>query len=127
VHRFANSGVAHDVPSFDLTGVYAGRPGGVYRFAEASTVEEALIGRNTDKGRAMSTLRQAAGWHDAVVVNNSSSSTYNHAATTVARGGDGGGTTMLYATIVMDSKPVARALVPAVQRAKSRSGVSTLG
>lgn len=129
VHRFANSGVAQglgSIPHFDLTGVYAGRPGGVYRFAEASTVEEALIGRNTDKGRAMSTLRQAAGWHDAVVVSNSSSSTYNHATTTAAASG-GGGPTMLYATIVMDSKPVARALVPAVQRANTRSAVKTLG
>lgn len=126
VHRFAASGVARDIPHFDLTGVYAGRPGGVYRFAEASTVEEALIGRNTDKGRALGALRQAASWHDAVVVtNNASSATYSHTAVSV-RGG-GGSPTMLHADIYMDSKRVATAIVPVVQRINNRSATSVYG
>ena len=123
VNTFANSGVAGAIPHFDLTGTYAGRPGGLYRFAEQSTVEEALIARNGDRGRGLSTLRTAAGWLGASVVTNPLSATYNHA--TVVNGG--GGNTLLYATIVMDNKPIARALVPAVQRANSRSAVSTLG
>jgi hypothetical protein len=128
VHQFANSGVSEglgSIPHFDLTGTYAGRPGGIYRFAEASTKREALIAENGDSGRAMSTLRQAAAWHDAVVVSNDNSAT-THNTSTVVHGG-GGGSYELHATIVMDGKTVARALVPAVQRANSRSGVSTLG
>lgn len=129
VHRFARSGVTTglgSIPAFDLTGVYAGRPGGVYRFAEASTVEEALIARNTDKGRALGALRQAAAWHDAVVVTNNVSSTYTHSAG-VPPPPRAAGTTMLYATIAIDGQPVARAIVPAVQRINSRSAANIYG
>ena len=123
---FANSGMAGAIPHFDLTGTYAGRAGGLYRFAEASTKREALIAENGDSGRARSTIREAAGWHGMTVVSNSNlSATYNHAA--AAAGGGRGGDTLLYTTIVMDGKVIARGLVPAVARANSRSGVSTLG
>lgn len=124
VHHFANSGVAGAIPHFDLTGTYAGRPGGLYRFAEASTTEEALIARTGDSGRARATIREAAGWHGMTVVDNSVSSTYNHAA---ASYGGGGGDTMLYATIVMDSKVVARAIIPAVNRINGRAAVAVYG
>jgi hypothetical protein len=120
VHQFANSGVAGDVPHFDLTGVYAGRPGGVYRFAEASTKREALVAENGDPGRAMSTLRAAAAWHDAVVVTASGSDTTARAGRS-GGGGSVGAPIVVDATIMIDGRQVARAIVPAVRRINGRS------
>lgn len=111
----ANSGVSGQLPHYDATGIYAGGAQPLYRFAEKSTVEEAVIARNGDNNRAISALRTAADWRGMDVVDRAS------------RGGHGGGDVYIQHTTKLDSKVIARELIGPVQRANSRSSASIYG
>lgn len=124
--QFANSGIAGNIPHYDSNGIFAGRPGGLYRFAEASTGEEALIAKTGDRGRALGALTQAAGWHGAAVVTNPLSATYNHASVSNVSNSYGG-PTMVATTVVVGSQAIVRAITPAVQRTNWRTGVPVFG
>jgi hypothetical protein len=123
---YADSGVhsfsAREPEHYDRSGVYAGRPGG-YFMGEASTGDEALIGRASNPGRALAALATAAGWH--------------HMAITPSRGGafsgpqaggsDGGGGGTAMADVYLDADKVGYAMIRWNGRFAGRSGVTIAG
>jgi hypothetical protein len=120
IASYANSGVAGAIPHFDATGIYDAGMAPLYRFAEQSTVQEAVIARNGDAGRAISAVREAASWHDMDVVPSGSA-----AMNTGAAGNGAGGP--LTVVLQIDSKTVATALIPSVSRQNARGGVLIYG
>lgn len=114
VMSYANSGVPSFANSGDITGVYPGLTQPAYRFAEKSTVAEAVIAKNGDGNRAISTLQTAAAWHDKDIVDRN---------TRPQAGGD------VYITnvVTLNGKELSRQLIGPVQRANSRSSASIYG
>jgi len=122
----AQSGVysptARQPEHYDQAGIYAGRPGG-YFMGEASTGDEALIGRASNPGRAMAALVTAAGWHDmAVTPSRGGAFTGPQYG---GYGGGGGGVTM--ADVYLDKDKVGYAMLSWSGRFQGRSGVTIAG
>jgi len=122
----AQSGVysptARQPEHYDQAGIYAGRPGG-YFMGEASTGDEALIGRASNPGRAMAALVTAAGWHDmAVTPSRGGAFTGPQYG---GYGGGGGGVTM--ADVYLDKDKVGYAMLSWSGRFEGRSGVTIAG
>lgn len=122
--NYANSGVQTgmgSLPHYDASGIYAGGDQPLYRFGEQSVVKEALIAKNGDQGRALSSLREAAGWHGMAV-------TPATASGAPMPGGRGGAHTLyVNATIVMSGKAVGRSLIGPVNLANAQSSTSIYG
>jgi hypothetical protein len=123
---FAQSGVyspSARVPEhYDRSGVYAGRPGG-YFMGEASTGEEALIGRASNPGRALAALATAAGWHD-MAITPSRGGAFSGPQ---SAGGHGGGGGMAMADVYLDADKVGYAMIKWSGRFEGRSGVTIAG
>lgn len=114
VVNFANSGVKSFANSGDITGIYPGMVQPVYRFAEKSTVEEAVIARNGDNNRAISALRTAADWRGMDVVDRNSHP-------------QASGDVYITNVVTLNGKELSRQLIGPVQRANSRSSASIYG
>ena len=121
---FAQSGVhyqsARDPEHYDRSGIYRGRPGGYY-MGEASTGDEALIGRTSNPGRAMSALVAAASWHG-MAVTPSPGGAFTGPLAAGGGGGAGGGVAM--ADVYLDKEKVGRAMISWSQQTYGRSGVT---
>jgi hypothetical protein len=116
MHGAANSGIrGGGIPHFDASGVYAGGPQPLYRFAEQSVGDEALIARRGDKNRALSALGEAASWF-------ADDLNVNHNVNT-----SGGGMSYGVAYVMLDSKVLATALIQPVNRMNGRSSTSVYG
>lgn len=122
--NYANSGVQTgqgSLPHYDASGIYAGGDQPLYRFGEQSVIKEALIAKNGDAGRALSSLREAAGWHGMAVTPATASGS--------PMSGHGGGAHVAYinATIMMNGKAVARQLIGPVGLTNQQSATSIYG
>jgi len=122
----AQSGVysptAREPEHFDRSGVYAGRPGGYY-MGEASTGDEALIGRASNPERALAALATAAGWHDMAITPSRGGA---FSGTQAGYGGGPGGG-MVMADVHLDADKVGYAMIKWSGRFASRSGVTIAG
>lgn len=124
IERYANSGVAGGIggmPHYDNTGIYAGGNQPLYRFAEQSTIQEALVAKNGDSGRAMMALREAAGWHGMALT----PATASGAAASTGR--SHGAPVNITVPVIVNGQVVATALIPDVQRIIGRSSVNIYG
>jgi hypothetical protein len=123
---YAQSGVhsptAHAPEHYDRSGVYAGRPGG-YFMGEASTGDEALIGRASNPGRALAALATAAGWHNMAITPSRGGAFTGPLATS----GDSGGGGVAMADVYLDADKVGYAMVRWSGRFAGRSGVTIAG
>lgn len=125
---FADSGVAGGRSYGDsgATGLYAGRNGGLYRFAERSTGVEALISRGGDPGRGLAATAEAARWFGAHIAPGRSMASGIDYSTPGAA--SSGGPTLVHAVFQMDGKTIVDAITPAAQRRGHRNaGVTGLG
>lgn len=114
VMSYANSGIPTFANSGDVTGVYEGLAQPAYRFAEKSTVNEAVIAQHGDDNRAISTLRTAAAWHDKELVDRNSHP-------------QASGDVYITNVVTLNGKELSRQLIGPVQRANSRSSASIYG
>lgn len=114
VMSYANSGIKSYANSGDITGIYPGMVQPAYRFAEKSTVNEAVIAQHGDDNRAISTLRTAAVWHDKDLVDRGSHP-------------QASGDVYITNVVTLNGKELSRQLIGPVQRTNSRSSASIYG